>query len=437
MMHLRKAALCLSLLAAPLGAAKPAADAVITIRPLAADRWQADYALPRPAARMAFARNPDDSRVRAWKPADPAFEIVRVEDVEQVRRRDRRPFRAVALTLAPVYVDLPKDYAPFSAFTDGGLLFHSGRFFACADRCADKPRFDMRFIGRSKDHVLAAGRSSLRRAAWSDGEDGTSVYIGAGRPIETAHVLAVIDPGLPAPVRDPLRTIFPRFMDYFTARLGAPQPKPMLFASYDPAFTRGYGSQGGTLPGQVFIHYYGPGWPDRMAKPGFLWSTAFFFAHEAGHLHQKGGEPIDTSWINEGGADMFAARALAALMPDAAGWLDRKLAGSRDECAKALARTSLEAAMASDEVDMLYQCGLTINDRIDRSLRAADPRSDGIFTLWRAWRQRLATGGKGDAATYLDSVAVIGGKPLADWARRIAFERFSTADAARQAIESR
>ena len=43
----------------------------------------------------------------------------------------------VKFTLTPTYRHLSKDYAPFSPFSDGGLLFHSGRFFACADECAD------------------------------------------------------------------------------------------------------------------------------------------------------------------------------------------------------------------------------------------------------------------------------------------------------------
>ena len=33
--------------------------------------------------------------------------------------------------MSPTYSRLPKDYAPFSPFGDGGMLFHTGRLFAC------------------------------------------------------------------------------------------------------------------------------------------------------------------------------------------------------------------------------------------------------------------------------------------------------------------
>jgi len=425
--------LCAAGLASPASAAET--DARISIEPAGDDRWRADYVLPKPTARMVFARNPDDSRAKAWGLVDPAFEIVRIDGLEQVRRRDGGVFTKVAVTLAPVYVDLPKDYAPFSSFTDGGLLFHSGRFFACADVCPDKPRFAMTFIGRARDRILVKGRSATGRVSWPDDQDGTDVYIGEGRPIDTPHVLAVIDPGLPAAVRDPLSDSFPRFMDYFTSRLGAPRPKPMLFASYDPGFAKGYGSQGGTLPGQVFIHYYGPGWPERMARPDFVYQTAFFFAHEAGHLHQAGGQPIDTSWINEGGAEIFAARALSALLPESRDWLRGKLESVRKGCADALQRTTLSDAMKAEEVDMLYTCGLTINARIDDELRARNPGSDGIFTLWLAWRERVAGGLRPTEENYAAVVETIGGKPLADWVRRVAFERFENEAAAVAVVE--
>lgn len=429
-MRLAVAALLSFLVATTVVGAAPAPDARIAIEPIDNGRWQADYALPRPTTRMVFARNPDDSRAKAWVPVDPAFEILRIDGLEQVRRRDGSAFTAVSLTLAPVYVDLPKDYAPFSSFTDGGLLFHSGRFFACADICPEKPRYTIGFTGHAGDRILVKGRSVTGRAIWTDGADGTAIYIGQGHPIETSHVLAVIDPGLPQPVRDPLSTSFPRFMDYFTGRLGAPRPKPMLFASYDPGFAKGYGSQGGTLPGQVFIHYYGPGWPARMAERDFVFRTAFFFAHEAAHLHQAGGQPIDTSWINEGGAEIFAARALAALVPESAGWLRTKLAAARASCTKALPRTKLSDAMKNEQVDMLYECGLTINARIDHELRMRDPGSDGIFTLWKIWRTRVLGGMRPTEENYATVVEAVGGKPLADWVRRIAFEGFADETAA-------
>jgi hypothetical protein len=417
-----------ALAVAVLAAAAPSPDVRIAIRPLSARLWEARYVLSQPANRLVFARNPDDSRARLWRATDPAFEIVDVDHEEVIRRRDGRPFAAVAVSLTPDYVDLPKDYAPFSPFSDGGLLFHSGRFFACPDRCGSDPEWSMRFTGSAGTEILVHGQATKREARWIDRDDGTNVYIGLTRPIETPHVLAIVDAGLPEPVRAPLSSIFPRFMDYFSEHVAPLDAKPMLFASYEPVYPHGHGSQGGTLPGQVFIHYYGAGWPERMAKPDFAWQVAFFFAHEAGHLHQ--GKLIETSWINEGGADAFAYRALAALIPDARHYLDARLAGARKGCAEALTRTTLADAMKAGEIDMLYQCGLVINERVDRSLRAGGG-SDGVFSVWKYYRAN----GRGDEDSYLAAIAQSGGPGLADWARHIAHDRFATAEEATAAFD--
>lgn len=402
----------------------------IAIRPLSPQSWEASYRLPHPATRLVFARNPDDSRVRFWRVADPAFEIVSVDHEELIRRRDGKPFTTTVVRLTPDYVDLPKDYAPFSPFSDGGMLFHSGRFFACPDKCGSDPSWSMRFTGSAKTEILVHGHVKSGDAWWTDKDDGTNVYIGPAKPIETPHVLAIVDAGLPEPVRAPLSSIFPRFMDYFAAHIAPLDTKPMLFASYEPIFAHGRGSQGGTLPGQVFIHYYGAGWPERMAKPDFAYQVAFFFAHEAGHLHQ--GKLIETSWINEGGADAFAYRALEALIPDARHYLDAKLSAARNGCAAALTKSSLADAMKAGEIDMLYQCGLVINERVDRSLRTADGRSDGVFSVWKLYR----AGGHGDEPTYLAAIRQLGGSGPADWARHIAHDRFATEREATAAFDA-
>ena len=128
-------------------------------------------------------------------------------------------------------------------------------------------------------------------------------------------LLAVIDKALPDAIRTQLAADLPGFMHYFADRMGALPERPMLFASYDIRPTNGFGRQGGTLPGQVFVHFYGEAWPKEMAKPGFAGDLAWHFAHEAGHLyqHQVYATGEQSAWVHEGGAEAFGGGVVLAL----------------------------------------------------------------------------------------------------------------------------
>ncbi|MBB5519935.1 hypothetical protein FHS62_002765 [Amphiplicatus metriothermophilus] len=93
--------------------------------------WRVEYELASPATRMGFVRIPNDWRARHWKPADEALEIAHVDGESFVRRKDGAAFRRAAFDVPARYRHLPKDYAPFSPFSDGGLLIHTGQFHAC------------------------------------------------------------------------------------------------------------------------------------------------------------------------------------------------------------------------------------------------------------------------------------------------------------------
>ena len=115
----------------------------------------------------------------------------------------------------------------------------------------------------------------VRSVVWRDGGQRRSVYVGEARPVETPDVLAVIGRTLPPPVVAQPNRELPRFMRFYAAKLGAVPTRPMLFVSFDATHSRGWGRQGGTLPGQVFTHFYGAGWPERMTAQDFGPGLAF------------------------------------------------------------------------------------------------------------------------------------------------------------------
>ena len=105
----------------------------ILVTALRGMQWQVRYDFAQPVDKLEFRRSPDDSRGRTWLP-DQGFEIITTDRGEVARRKDGAQFRTVRFRMSPTYSVLPKEYAPFSPFGDGGMLFHTGRFFACQDR---------------------------------------------------------------------------------------------------------------------------------------------------------------------------------------------------------------------------------------------------------------------------------------------------------------
>ncbi len=390
--------------------------------------WTVRYDFARPVTRLAFDRSPDASRVKTWT-AMPGFRISGDggdgggDSGEIVTRVDGKPFRRVDLRMPPRYRELPKDYAPFAPFGDGSILFHSARLFACGGTCpaqSDRP-WPLRLIVRDGRAILLNGKTHARSVRWNDGDDGRYVYLGKGKPADAGVVSAVIDQALPDQVRIQLEQQLPVFMAYFSTRLGMLDMRPALFASYDAAHVGGWGRQGGNLPGQVFTHFYGNRWPAAFAKPDFTNELAWHFAHEAGHLYQRGIAPDEPSgwWVHEGGAEAFAALALRQSSPAAAAYVDRRIIAAGQSCPKLLKGTSLHRAITQQSNDPAYQCGLLINLAIDRALRQRAPDKDGLYTVWRAYLLRKARGQSTDEAAFLACIAEVGGQSLADQVARI------------------
>lgn len=392
---------------------KPTDVARIDMSMTQTGQWAATYTLSQPATELIFARQPDASRIKDWSAAS-GFEIVQVDGLERIRRTDGQPFTEAAVTMPPLYRNLPKDYAPFSPFGDGGLLAHTGRFFACPTECPNDATWQMS-LAASGQTILAAGQRFRDTARWTDTADGQNVYVGQSTPVETPDFLAVIDAALPETIRAQLAQQMPHFMHLFAEHLGELPERPMLFASYDLAHKTGWGRQGGTLPGQVFVHFYGSTWPERMAAPGFTEQLAWHFAHEAAHLyqHQVFTNTGRGAWIHEGSAEAMAAIALS--LDGAADAVKQHTSALADKCRKLLGDRTIHDALAASEFDVAYACGIQVNLAIDADLRARFPDKDGLFAVWRRYIARVS-GRTAAEADYFAAIADVGG---ADLAKRI------------------
>src|SRR5262245_20557835 len=211
-------------------AASPQPEILVTA--LRGMQWQVRYDLAQPVDQLELRPSPDDARGRTWLP-DQGFEIVTTDLGEVARRKDGSRFRTVRFRMSPMYSVLPKEYAPFSPFGDGGMLFHTGRFFACQDVCPADASWSMYLWATTEDQIILDGIMVTADAHWIDRDDGRSVYVGKTVPQQTDDFIAVLDAALPERVRGQLLAQLPKFMHLFSGKLGALPTRPMLFVSYD------------------------------------------------------------------------------------------------------------------------------------------------------------------------------------------------------------
>ncbi|QPG05830.1 hypothetical protein IT774_00670 [Salinimonas marina] len=361
--------------------------------------WTVTYKTGKPASRLSFNRNPDASRIPRWRPINPDFEIVLLENKEYLVKKDGSEFEQVSLQLTPTYKHLAKDYAPFSPYSDGGVLIYTGRLFACIDVCDTKVNqwlFSMQIP--EGEHMLVRGEVLTGTASWIDGDDGMNIYVGTQQPVETQNVVAIIDRGLPEKIQSSLNSDIPKLMNYFEQRLGKLEGvKPTLFASY--ANIDGHSSQGGTLSDQIFMHWNLAKLDKKVKDNTFLNNTLWFFAHEVAHLYQRGSKENSygkshEAWLHEGHAEWLAALVLLELYPDKQAYVTTKVDRFKAECGKGLIDFPLAQAAAKGRFDLYYSCGFLIHQAIDQQLREKGEKN--IYSLWLEFRNQAEKGNKKD-----------------------------------------
>jgi hypothetical protein len=242
---------------------------------------------------------------------------------------------------------------------------------------------------------------------FEDGDDGTNLYVGRSVPVETDAVVAVIDEAFPAATRARLASLLPRLMAFYAGELGALPTRPMLFASRDETSAGGgYGFQGGTLPGQVFMHLYGRN--PAFATPAFAERLDWFFAHEAAHMYQRYPrlEDAGDSWIHEGGADAMAAVALQALGVIDANGVKAKLQSAVDRCGAGIAEHPLRQAHMQGSFETFYACGFVMQMAADAAARRASRGRCGLMCLWSEFQARVAAGAPWSTDTFIAAVGV-------------------------------
>lgn len=395
------------------------------------DRWTAEYVFDGEAPAWAFARSAlIEGERRPWRPGSwrvetPGVRLERRGDYD-VLSADEGPLPArVRIAFTPFARGLEADYDPALVFSDGSVALFTGHFAvvpleaaeAAAALPADLAGTGIGVVAPAATYRNASGPVSLgdRAAAGLETSDAEAyVMFGAPPSVETADLRSVVDPGLPAWIGDELAAFAPRLLGLYAERLG-PQagPRPTVLVSWAGP-TPGLRSMGGSvLPGLVVMRFEGVGVLE--ADLATLASARWFIAHEGAHFwlgQTVRYERARDSWITEGGADLLAVRATAALDPayDARAELQREV----DDCARLAVRPVVEAA-GRGEHRAFYACGAVL-----ALLAEASVQGDGFFGFVRG----LIDGGGEDGvvtaeAWYAELARRSGDPELAAGARRL------------------
>jgi len=356
------------------------------------------YTSDNPVKHITFQRSPDNSRVSRWVAKSSDFKIINKDNYETIIRVDGKPFTKVEFQLTPTYIPLPKEYAPFSPFSDGGMLFHSGRFFTCPELCDNSLNTWHISVQASKEEsIIVDGVVHSGVVSWIDSGEGKKVYVGKNKPIQDEHFVSLIDENLPILLKQLMSQYLPKLLSFFPENMGALSYRPSLYASYSQSDDGRYGNQGGTLPGQIFMHWYGDKSIEKLNEEATLW----FFAHEVAHLYQGRGVDINAlsdAWVHEGSAELFAGIAYTKISGDTNLFI-KKLDDAKQTCLNILEneKNYKKAALTNPKVH--YSCGLLLFYALNTDLKE---HNNSIFELWDSFDTSVKQGNSASSSTFIE-----------------------------------
>jgi hypothetical protein len=370
--------------------------------------WIAEYTFSRPVEAWFFPRSSvtrkgeEPWRLQSWVIETAGVRLVRRGDYDVlIPPRGGMP-RKVRMRFQPFTADLADDYSPALSFTDGGIALFSAQFDVLPLRSvgeAGELPSDLNNSLFAETHLKMRFHDGAR-VVEHDGEFATYALFGPTRIVETRDVITVFDPQLPAWIHQSLARSVTELLARYSTQLGPlPEGRPTVMVAWGGPTPGIVGRIGGALRGQIVMKYEGSGMinetPQQRAEG--MW----FVAHEAAHFWLGQTVAYDyarEAWITEGGADLLAVRAIAAL-DSSYDWraeLDRAIG----DCVDLSRRRGVAEARERNEHRAYYACGVVFGLVAEAASRTPfhvfvrrlidENRADGIVT--RAdWLRTLDT----------------------------------------------
>lgn len=389
-----------------------AAQSSVSLERLTSGKWRATYHLSAPATALSFERPASFFRERVWAIVTPGYQLGRDGDRQIARLTSgATPQRDITFEFPEYTETLPKEYELFLPFTGGAVAVYTGHFYA-TPIVDDTPATTLRTIDVTPPRGMKAvvrGRVVTGRVTFSDSiGDGTYIYLGNTKPIETPDVVAIVDPGMPAWLVTLFSNDLPRLFAAYRERIGYPLPwKPVVLFSFGDTAGSGLSSGGGTLTGLVNMTFTGAGWMQQT--PPTTEQAVALIAHESAHLWNAHlAENVDQaagSWMHEGSADALATEMLYALgIIDSARYRARR-EEAINQCATAVATGPVATAGSRNAIREIYDCGFVLMMWTAGAVHGANSRANA-FSFWHDLiASAKANGGSYDQARYFAVLA--------------------------------
>lgn len=368
-------------------------DLRITFEQGEAGTWRVSYELANPRPELDLGDDLASYRANNWEVETKGAMLLNRDRRDFLVPIDgRRNVRKVDVVVRPAQADLPKDYLPFVAMRDGGVILYTGHFIAFRD---ETTRLDARLtiVPAADASVSAFGEIAPRLDDWeSPFKHPAFIYIGRTMPVQSDALSTITDATAPDWVRSEIAAFAPAIAAALRSIFARTLPtKPNIFLAMDARGEPGkLGFSGDALPGQYRMTLSGGGWENVSAKAQDILRLST--AHETAHLWQAAARPKNGAvpdWIHEGGADALAA----AAMVEARYWTQEQaaeyFAKAKANCARTLDGLSLQRAETERRWDAVYACGHVI------TMAAAG--EGGVASFWREFVKRSAADGYDEA----------------------------------------
>ena len=384
--------------------------------------WSVTWRLPHPVQEVRLARPGHGDRKRQWILATPGLSIVSVDGRDRVVSSGA-PFDTFSAVVVEYARKPEKDYQAFIPFLDGTVLVYTGALAVEAPTIEEPWRVDFELVPRKGEAVVVAGTVHAGPARWTSRGDGTYVAFGTPPIHDTPSGMAVVDGGMPAWLRDRTLSLVPQVFALYAARTGWQLgQRPTFFLSYgkepDPG-ALSFG--GGTLEGVVQVDARMGSRFAGQEDPVVWEKQARLVAHEAAHLWldqqvrpSNGASP----WLDEGGADAWALRALLDLDVVTRARFREIVSADVAECLRLLEVGPLSGAAREGRWVAIYRCGEVANLLTE----AAGARREPPWDVIQIWGQVFynAREGRYDESIWFDTLlSMTGGTRVADVVHRM------------------
>ncbi|WP_372654347.1 hypothetical protein [Halobacteriovorax sp.] len=380
------------------------------------DSWIVEYSFPRAVYSVAFSR-PESFRSKTWTLVSPDLELKFINGIEYIFSKSGKVFNEVRVSHKSYYKDFNKDYNFFLKYSDNNVLMFTGfydvfpilhpvnRTKGLREKPVYKPELKFYFESSDGDNVVALGKVIKdKHTFWKDEyKKGSYIYWGSSKPFQSKGLTVIVDRKVPRWITNDIEKYLPKLFTYYTEKTGFNlKYRPVIFINWNQLNLKGLGNLGSTLPGLIQLTLRRSGFKQKnKVNTEYLFE---FLAHESAHLWNgqmfKRSDNYET-WLNEGGADAFAFRAMKDLGIISNTRYEKLLSDAKESCLKGLSgKMTLNDSKNHNKYHNYYHCGSTIALATEKHLSKGD-----IFTFWKAlFEKAVENGGEYGVDDYFELV---------------------------------